>query len=66
MTQIALVRGHVYINEARMLAVVFNVEVTTYPGIAPLLYSHDCLIALVLSLGTLWEVALGGVPLFPV
>ena len=38
---------------------------TTYFGIAPLLYSYDCLIALVLSLGTLWETALGGVPLSP-
>ena len=44
---------------------VFNAEVTTYPGIAPPLYSHDCLIALVHSLRTLWETALGGVLLSP-
>ena len=34
---------------------------TPYPGIAPPLDSHDCLIALVHSLGTLWETALSGV-----
>ena len=44
---------------------VFNAEVTTYPRIAPLLDSHDCLIALVLSLWTLWETALGGVLFSP-
>ena len=44
---------------------VFNVEVTAYPGIAPSLFSHGCLIALVLSLGTLWETVLSGVPLSP-
>ena len=44
----------------------FNAEVTAYPGIALPLYSHDCLIALVLSLGTLWETAFGGMPLSPV
>ena len=38
---------------------------TAYPGIAPPLYSHGRLIALVLSLGTLWEIALGGVLLSP-
>ena len=43
----------------------FNVEVTAYPGIAPPLYSHVWLVALVLSLGTLWEIALGGMPLSP-
>ena len=48
-----------------MLVVVFNAEVTVYPGIAPPLYSHGCLIALVLSLGTVWETALGGVLLSP-
>ena len=36
-----------------------------YPGTAPLLYSHGCLIALVLSLGILWETVLGGVLLSP-
>ena len=38
---------------------------TAYPGIALPLYSHGRLIALVLSLGTLWEIALGGVLLSP-
>ena len=38
---------------------------TAYPGIAPPIYSHGCLIALVLSLGMLWETAFGGVPLSP-
>ena len=38
---------------------------TAYLEIAPPLYSHGCLITLVLSLGTLWETALGGVPLSP-
>ena len=38
---------------------------TAYPGIVPPLYSHDCLIALVLSLGMLWETVLGGMPLSP-
>ena len=38
---------------------------TTYPRIALPLFSHGCLVALVLSLGTLWETALGGVSLFP-
>ena len=65
MTQITLFRGHVHINGARMLAVVFNVEVTVYPGIASPLYSHGYLIALALSFGTLWETALSGVPLSP-
>ena len=37
---------------------------TTYLGIALPLYSHGWLIALVLSFGTLWEIAFGGVPLF--
>ena len=40
-------------------------EVTAYPGIASPPYSRDCLIALVLSLGTLWETVLGGVSLSP-
>ena len=40
-------------------------EVTAYPGIAPPLYSHGCLVALVLFLGTLWETALSGVSLSP-
>ena len=44
---------------------VFNAEVTAYLGISPPLYFHGCLIALVLSLGMVWETALGGVPLFP-
>ena len=44
---------------------VFNAEVIAYLGIALPLYSHDCLIVLVISLGTLWETALGGVPLSP-
>ena len=38
---------------------------TAYPGIAPPLYPHDCLVALVLSLRTLWETALGGVLFSP-
>ena len=44
---------------------VFNVKVTTYPRIALSLFSHSCLVALVLSLGVLWEIALCGVPLSP-
>ena len=48
-----------------MLVVVFNAEVTVYPGIAPPLYSHGYLIALLLSLGTVRETALGGMPLSP-
>ena len=55
MTQIALFRGHVHVNGVRMLAVVFNAEVTAYLGIAPPPYSHGYLIALVLSFGTVWE-----------
>ena len=38
---------------------------TAYPGIAPPLYSHGWFVALVLSLGTLWETAFGGVLLLP-
>ena len=38
---------------------------TAYPRIALPLFSHGCLVALVLSLGTLWETALGGVPPSP-
>ena len=44
---------------------VFNADVTAYPGIALPLYSHGYLIALVLSLETVWETALGGVLLSP-
>ena len=43
----------------------FNAEVTTYPRIALPLFSHGCLVALVLSFGTLWETALGGMPPSP-
>ena len=63
-TQISLFRGHVHINVARMLVVGIYAELTVSPWIAPPPYSHSWLIALVLSLGTLWEVAFGGVPLF--
>ena len=38
---------------------------TACPRIALPLFSHGCLIALVLSLGTLWETDLGGVLLSP-
>ena len=38
---------------------------TSYPGTAPPLYSHDYLIALVLSLGMFWGTALSGMPLSP-
>ena len=44
---------------------VFNAKVIAYFGIALPLYSHNWLIALVLSLGTHWETAFGGVPLSP-
>ena len=40
-------------------------EVTICPKIALPLFSHDCFAALVLSLGTLWETAFGGVLLSP-
>ena len=42
---------------------VFNADVTAYPRIALPLFSHRCLVAPVLSLGT--PCALGGVPLSP-
>ena len=38
---------------------------TAYPRIALPLFTHGCLIALVLSLRTLWETTLGGVLLSP-
>ena len=43
----------------------FNAEVTVSSRIAHPPYSYGWLIALVLSLGVLWESAFGGVPLFP-
>ena len=38
---------------------------TAYPRIALPLFSYGCLVALVLSLGMLWETAFGGMPLSP-
>ena len=38
---------------------------TAYPRITLPLFSYGCLVALVLSLGTLWETALGGLLLSP-